>query len=425
MHVNSAGVFPYYVPDNSGSPPPTPSGQGVGRFLNHINGNDYTGSANLDLVGHCTLGPAAHTLLVGGDYVRFRDAGAILQAGQVDTNISWIDLYDPVHPGTGFAPGLTDYVASNQDLNTAGLYLQDQATLPHHLHVLVGVREQYIDQAGGSQFGGTVLTPGPSLVEMKATPRLGLLWSPLKAISLYANYARNFGPNNGYSIQPNGQLVPATSAHQWEVGAKSELFQGRLSGTLAYYDLTKTNIPEQDPLNPNFSLVIGEARSRGVEFDVEGRIVKAWRVIFNYAYTDANVTRSDPVALGGTPVGAFFGEVPHNLAHLWTTYEFQTGALKGLKVGGGATYHGSEPWLYINAVAPPLIPDYQTFDLMAAYASKAAGKNFTAQLNLTNIAGKHYLSDVQGFAPPGPGWAWVTAMWGAPREAVLSLRADF
>lgn len=419
---DAAGIFPLYLSDPS--PVPTPSGASVGRVVNNVYGNDYTISENFDLVGHVSALGVKNTLLVGGDYVRFDYRGGIYQAGQIDDNISYIDLIDPVHPGTPFAPGRTIFISDNQSLDTAGFYMQDQATLPGRLHVLAGFRVQYVDQNSSLAFAGGPQAPAPRLIASAVTPRVGLLWQARDWAGLYFSYAGSFGPNNGYSILPTGGLVPPTSAHQYEVGVKTSFWGGRLTASAAFYDLTKTNIPTPDPLNQAFSLVIGEANSTGVELDVQGELAPGWTVIANYAYDDARVTRASSIDTN-TPVGSPFGEVPANEAHLWTTYEFRSGPARGVKLGAGATYNGSEPYLYAG-LTPPYIPAYQTFDLMASYAFKIGATRMTAQINATNILDRRYFSDIQaaGFPATGP-YGAETALFGAPRMVIGSLRADF
>ena len=45
---------------------------------------------------------------------------------------------------------------------------------------------------------------------------------------------------------------------------------GKMMSTVALFDLTKQNVATADPLNPGFNLAIGEVRSRGAEFDIQG-----------------------------------------------------------------------------------------------------------------------------------------------------------
>jgi iron complex outermembrane recepter protein len=94
---------------------------------------------------------------------------------------------------------------------------------------------------------------------------------------LYSNYAENFGSNQGqfgFGGTGLGKPLGPTSAQQWEIGAKSELFDGRLRISLAYFDLRKQNVPTTDLAHraPNClfgcSIALGEVRSRGPELDI-------------------------------------------------------------------------------------------------------------------------------------------------------------
>ncbi|MEH2069455.1 MAG: TonB-dependent receptor [Nostoc sp.] len=108
-----------------------------------------------------------------------------------------------------------------------------------------------------------------------------------------------------------------------------------MTATLAAYEITKSNVATTDPNNTNFVIPVGEQRSRGIELDVAGSILPGWNIIASYAYTDAKVTQSNDGQQGNR-----LFNVPFNFASLWTTYELQTGRLKGLGFGLGLFYVG-------------------------------------------------------------------------------------
>jgi iron complex outermembrane receptor protein len=120
------------------------------------------------------------------------------------------------------------------------------------------------------------------------------------------------------------------------------LLDGRLSTTLAAYHLTKTNVitPDPDPVlaAQGFSVQTGEQRSQGIELDFAGELLPGWKVIGSYTYIDAKTTQDNLI-----PVGSPLGNVPKHQASLWTTYEIQTGTLKGLGAGLGLFYVGNRP----------------------------------------------------------------------------------
>ncbi len=265
-----------------------------------------------------------------------------------------------------------------------------------------------------------------SAIEATAvTPRAGILWQPQDWMSLYTSYTTSFGPAKPGLIEANGQNVPPSAGEQWEEGVKFAFFGGKFTATAAYFDLTKTNIPSVDPANPLFVTVVGKARSTGFEFDMQGEISPGWKVIANYAHTDARVVDAGPLDVA--PVGSRLGAVPIDLLHLWTTYEFQIAELRGWKIGGGVTAAGPTPYTPIASYTGQMLPDHTVFDLMTAYQFVAAGKKWTFQVNATNIFNRVYLNEVQltnSIPSPVAPFSWINGVYGPLRTIVGSLKVE-
>ena len=62
---------------------------------------------------------------------------------------------------------------------------------------------------------------------------------------------------------------------------------GKLSANLAAYNFKKTNVltPDPDPIlaQRGFQVQVGEQRSRGIELDVTGEILRGWNIVASYA----------------------------------------------------------------------------------------------------------------------------------------------
>ena len=415
---------------------PADSANGTVLFRNHqyMSQPQTTLSTNVDITGHLDTFGAKHTLLIGGDvYKAFGDY-------QFSTlyDLSQIGLFTPLPPGLPLV-GFPGNFAATFDQDTAGLYLQDQVKLPYNIFLLAGARYQFIHQTAAS--GGTLdaLTPaGTSLTGQAVTPRFGLLWQPKDWLSLYGNYAESFGPNTGI-IYP-GNLPPPTSAQSWESGFKLEFFDGKLRATADYFYLLKNNIttPDPNPARSNFVVLSGEARSQGVELDVQGQILPGWDVIASYTNQDVRVVSGKGGLFGVQPAGERFAGVPQNLASLWSTYEFQNDSLKGLKVGAGYTYHGAQTFIDMLSWDTDLhyllrpLPSYGTVDLMGAYSFTIADTKLTAQANITNLFNRTYTSDaviyVPGNYPVAPfpaGFSTARRSYGAPFGVMGSLGAEY
>jgi len=393
-------------------------------------------STNVDITGHLDTLGAKHTLLIGGDY--YKTYGYYNYSLLYDN--AQIGIFGPFQPALPLV-GIPVVQAATYDQDTAGLYLQDQVKLPYNFFLLAGARYQFIHQTAAGDVGQTLDTLKPSgepLTAQAVTPRFGLLWQPKDWLSFYGNYTESFGPNSGI-IYP-GSLPPPTSAQSWESGFKLEFFDGKLRATADYFYLLKNNIttPDPNPAHSNFVVLSGEARSQGVELDIQGQILPGWDVIASYTNQDVRVVSGKGGWYGAQPAGERIVGVPQNLANLWTTYEFQTDALKGLKVGAGYTYHGSQTYFdLLSWTTDPLyllrpLPSYGTVDLMGAYSFTIADTKLTAQANITNLFNRTYTSDAVIFAPgsysgaPYPaGFTSSRRAYGAPFAVMGSLRAEY
>ncbi|WP_091686286.1 TonB-dependent receptor domain-containing protein [Methylocapsa palsarum] len=216
--------------------------------------------------------------------------------------------------------------------------------------------------------------------------------------------------------------------------ATHKLFEGKLRATADYYNLTKTNLPATDanPLHQcgggpgSCSILIGEARSKGPELDIQGELLPGWSIILAYANQDVRVTKG---SADQPTVGQRFPNIPQNLGSFWTTYEFQPDSeLKGWKIGGGLIYHGSQPILsfptnYLGAMTS----GYATVSLMGAYSFKIGDVKLTAQVNVTNLLDATYYGEtsVSSGSIPLPGYSSGLRPYGAPRAIMGSLSAQF
>lgn len=231
---------------------------------------------NLDLIGHIETWGIKHTVLMGGDYNNYHGKWFFA------SNLSFpsIDILNLVHAGLPVRDPARDQFGDTQE-EWFGLYLQDQIKLPYNVHVLAGFR--YDDAEVKNNISER------KKGQDKVSPCVGVLWQPLPTLSFYGNYVENFGIPNLGRRDINGQPLNAETAQQWEAGVKTELFDGRFSATLAWFQLTKNNIATPHPdlvlADQGISVQIGEARNKGIELDITGELLPGWHVIANlYLY---------------------------------------------------------------------------------------------------------------------------------------------
>lgn len=249
-----------------------------------------------------------------------------------------------------------------------GIYLQDQIALTDNLKLVLGGRYDGYEQ-------NELRTNNPSLSDRQKgsafSPRAGIVYQPTKQIALYTNYANSFQPQIGQSLD-GAAFVPERGT-QYEVGVKADLIPGRLSATLAGYQISKTNVLTADPRNTNFSIQVGEQRSRGIEQDITGEILPGWDVIASYAYTNAEITQDNRFALGNRLIN-----IPANTASLWTNYTVQQGSLQGFGVGAGVFFVDARSGDLANSF---VVPSYTRVDASLFYKTG----QFKAALNFKNL----------------------------------------
>jgi iron complex outermembrane receptor protein len=247
-----------------------------------------------------------------------------------------------------------------------GVYVQDQIDLLPQLKLLLGGRFDLVSQqslfADGSQ---------DFQDDTAFSPRLGLVYQPSDDHALYASYSRSFLQSVGTAF--DNTLFEPERGNQYEVGIKSDWLDNRLSTTLALYQITRTNVLTEDPINPNFSVQTGEQRSRGLELTATGEILPGWNIVAGYAYTDAQITADNTLTVGNR-----LNNVPEHAASLWTTYEVQDGSLQGLGLGLGLFYVGDRQGDLDNSFQ---VPGYTRTDASVFYRRD----NFRVGLNLENL----------------------------------------
>ncbi|MBE9168809.1 TonB-dependent siderophore receptor [Pleurocapsales cyanobacterium LEGE 06147] len=335
-----------------------------------------------DLISEFNTGSVEHRLLAGFELARSSSENPSIRVVGENAEPLAINVFDPEYDPIPSPDEFNSTFDSDDLQSTLGFYLQDQVTLLPNLKLLVGGRYDFArnESEFTSVFEGEP-DSGESNFDSEAfSPRVGLVYQPIEPISLYGSFSRSFIPNSVTTI--DGEVIEPERGTQYEVGVKGEF--GDFSATLAAYDITKTNITRTDPDNPDFSIPIGEVKSRGIELDVAGEPVSGWNIIASLFFNDAFISEGDEF----NPEGDTLINAPGSGASLWTTYEIQQGSLQGLGFGAGLFYVGD-----VEAEIPNdfVIPSYVRVDASLFYRRD----NWRAQLNFQNLFNKKYLESTQ------------------------------
>jgi iron complex outermembrane receptor protein len=293
--------------------------------------DDY--SLQTNAVGKFNTGSVKHTLLFGVDLNR-TDSDTFSKSDFF--NSVSLDVFNPVYGATPRTSLDTLLIDRKSTTNRLGIYVQDEIAFSDNLKLLAGLRYETVDQEIENE--PALFYPGGDTNQSNDawTPRIGIVYQPIEAVSLYASYSQSFNPNID-TFTVNGDPLEPERGEGYEVGGKTELLEGNLFATLAYFDITKQNVATEDSNFPGLgiSVATGEQQSRGIELDVSGQILPGWNIIASYAHTDAEVTEDNII-----PTGNSLSGVPKNSASLWTTYEIQSGDFQGLGAGVGVNYIG-------------------------------------------------------------------------------------
>lgn len=177
------------------------------------------------------------------------------------------------------------------------------------------------------------------------SPKLGLVYQILPdRISIFGNYLNGFA-NVAPIIQPagsgvSGDLKPQ-HANQYEGGIKTDLFNGKLSFTASYYDISVTNMTRTEEVivdGKSYIVTVqnGTQKSKGVEFELIANPIEGLNIIAGYSYNDSKLTKSTTALEGRRPASAG----PAALINSWVSYAIQKGQLKGLGLGTGINHIG-------------------------------------------------------------------------------------
>lgn len=326
-----------------------------------------------ELVGRFNTGSIVHQPLIGVElrrnvwnYTSFDVADPIL-----------LDIFDPNYDIELPATPDESTFAYTTRRDTLGIYIQDQITFADNFKVLLGGR---FDAFYRRDDFGTL--EEESLTAF--TPRVGIVYQPIQPISLYASYTQSFQPDRffGRSAATNEPFEP-TEGTQYEVGIKADISE-QIAATLAAFEITKSNVLTPDPNDPDISIQVGEQRSRGIELDIGGEILPGWNIIASYTYTDAITSKDNNI-----PVGNQLINVPEHAASLWTTYELQSGDLKGLGFGLGLYYVGDR---FADLENTSVLPSYFRTDSAVYYRQD----NWRLALNFRNLFNETYYETSQG-----------------------------
>jgi iron complex outermembrane receptor protein len=234
------------------------------------------------------------------------------------------------------------------DTNRFGVYAQDLISFTEKIKLLAGIRWSWQE----SQTETHDLTKNPLTITQSAkkldnafSPKLGLVYQPLKDLSVFASYSNSFTPNTGTTVDL--QPIKPSIIDQYEAGIKKDFWRGLLSTNVTVYQITNSNLAQtaefkadgSNNTDSTIKTLSGETKSKGVEVDITARPIEGLSIIAGYSYNDMRYTKTS--GLNGSFIeGDRLVRTPANTANLSFFYIVPTGKLKGITFGAIGNYIG-------------------------------------------------------------------------------------
>ncbi|CCH55344.1 TonB-dependent siderophore receptor [Fibrisoma limi BUZ 3] len=360
--------------------------------------------------GDVTTGPVTHRILAGLDlgnkkYIADWNQSFPLYDSTTVFNIYQPNYYLPANllPRFNRSTSLRYRAGVNVlSQSYAGIYVQDELRFwQDRIRLTLAGR---LTSAKDSQYGS-------GTDETVFTPRVGISGSINKQTSVYALYDQAFVPQSG--VDARGNAFRPITGDNLEAGLKREWAGGRWQSTLSVYQITKNNVLTADPGNPNFSVQLGQTRTSGVEFDLQGELLPGLSLVANYAYTDSKITKDTR----SENVGQYVPGFAKHVTNAWLSYRLRKGALQGVGVSLG--YQGQLErfgWFVDPTSNKSNLPDYFRADGAVSWQNNRV----SLALNVNNILNAYLYS---GAPYPYSGYYYWQAE--APRNFRLSMAYRF
>ena len=264
--------------------------------------------------------------------------------------------------------------------NTAGIYINDTISLNEQWKIITGVRRDRFD----AQITNTVSLPAQAKQDSSFTSlREGVIYQPTEEQSYYLSYGTSFDPLLEQMTLTNGQQnLPPTTTRSYEMGAKWDLMNDKLSVSFAAFNQKQDNV---------YSLSNGEYQAsgnwliKGATLNVVGHITEKLQISSAYMHLDPKVIDTADGTAGSIPANT-----PKNTFNIWASYDIN----KTWQVGGGAFYM-SQRFVADSGISSTLpqgnvdlvsVSSYTRWDATVAYHQP----KYDIRLNLLNLTHKAY-----------------------------------
>lgn len=284
------------------------------------------------------------------------------------------------------------------ELDVASGYVQDQLEITKYFEIIGGIRFDRFDVAFEDGLTGASI----GRVDNVWSPRIGAVFKPFSALSLYVSSSESYLPGAGDQFNNvmlvNGDTLKPEEFRNKEIGFKWEV-ASRLFFTGALFRLDRENeIITAGPFNGE---QVGLTQTEGGELALTGYVTDSWQISAGWGHQIAKIVNGNPVNIGNEKPF-----VPHNIYSLWNRYQFTP-----MWAAGVGVIHQTESFAELNNAV--VLPEFTRVD---AALFLTLNQNWAAQLNVENVLDEEYYASAHNNNNISPG---------APRSAYVTVKAKF
>ncbi len=377
----------------------------IARSFTRFDGYYQQILAEAEALAGFETGPVRHDTLIGLEFARATSNNR----GQDGQTVWPLDAFNPIYGTDPVVIGLAaDGVGRDLDSfrgeTYKSVYGQYKLTAWERFHILGGVR--FDDAEFTSRFTRNVNTdpegPEESFGNQVWSYRLAAGVNVTEQVTVFGGFSNASIPQSGTDRQ--GDPFDPLESTSYDAGVKVGLFDEKALFTLSFFDIKQTNLTEPDPDNlpgENFSALIGEVKSRGIEAELTGEITENLDILAGVALVDTEILESNSGQEGNR-----LYSVPLFEASLWAKYDFSELLFRGFSAALGVVHVGDREGDNDNSFE---LPSYTRVDAGAYYA----WKDLRVELRVENVFDTTYFLGSQNRSR--------NIIPGAPRNVLASL----
>ena len=389
----------------------------------------------ISLQGNFNTGKIKHQLFTGID-TELANTDAYTFKFFNPTTGAFVSIYDQVNifdPSSYDQANETPLLPSRAtkivktETGRYGIYAQDLISFTDQFKVLAGIRYSY-QEAKPVTYDLEANTVKEEAIrnDRAFSPKVGLIYQPLKTLTLFSSYSNSFTPNTGVTI--DNEAIKPSIIDQFEAGIKNEFLNGALTTNLTFYQIVNSNLAQMAEFDANGNIntnnqvksLSGETTSKGFEIDITYKPLVDFNINAGYSYNDMRYTKTSGLT-GSFIEGDRLTRTPQHTANLSFFYKLPSGMFKNLSFGAIGNYTGNRVagWnnqinpTYPNGIYDREIPlnGYTSIDASVGYD----WKNISILCKLSNITNELNYTVHENYS--------VNPI--APRQVMTSIRYKF